>query len=422
MVEKATLSGSLTFISLADVFQILGGNTSTGILQITSPHTPSSGLIYFLKGDPINATIGSQGGLDALYALFGWVEGAFEFHEREVHIGRIIQNSMMEIVLDALRMLDDGLIKKVGPSFMGKAAPAEAAKGGPEKKRVIEGSLVDYSHILNEEYYRKGDKIVSEGGHGKWIWVILKGSVNISRETAKGPMSIANLGRGCFLGTFTALTFMEHTRSATITALSDVELGLLDTELLHGEFSSLSAEFRGFLISLDNRLKKVTDTAVELFSNKGKIMGIPKDSKVLLEKDSSPKEAFAIVEGEAYVVGQTRKGALPLISLESGDVFGYIPFMDIGHEPRSASIFASKDLRIEKLDIAHLQKEYDQLSDTIRNMIYNTRTCVLLTTKLAAAYTKKADPPFGVVAARYREAHIFSPSLTQPPRSIPQRL
>ena len=126
MSDRAALAGSLSFISLADIFQILGGNNSTGILRITSQHSPDSGLIYFLKGDPVNATIGTTSGLDAVYAMFGWVEGTFEFHEQEVRAGRVINNSMMEIVLDAMRMLDDGLIKKVGPASFDEAASPEA--------------------------------------------------------------------------------------------------------------------------------------------------------------------------------------------------------------------------------------------------------------------------------------------------------
>ncbi|MBW2079198.1 MAG: hypothetical protein JRI71_16935 [Deltaproteobacteria bacterium] len=85
------------------------------------------------------------------------------------------------------------------------------------------------------------------------------------------------------------------------------------------------------------------------------------------------------------MIGQTRKGSLPLVTLEKDDVFGHIPFIDIGHEPRSASVFASKDTKINRLDTAQLQKDYDQLSDTIRNMIYGTCICVLSTTKLASA-------------------------------------
>jgi len=384
MVNRAALAGSLAFINLADVFQILGGNNGTGILRITSQHAPDSGLIYFFKGDPVDATIGSQSGLDAVYALFGWVEGTFEFHEQAVHTKRVVNKSRMEIVLDAMRMLDDGLIKKVRPSSFDEETPAETGKGGIGKKRVIEGPLVDYSYVLNEEAYRDGDKIVREGGHGKWIWVILKGAVTINRETSKGSLTIAHLGRGCFLGTFTALTFMEHTRRGTITALGDVQLGLLDAELLHREFSSLSADLKGFLLSLDRRLRRGTDRACELFTNKRKTAGLPRDSKVVVEKGSSKIEAFTIVEGEAYVIGQTRKGSLPLVTLEKDDVFGYIPFMDLGHEPRYASVFASKDLKVNRLDLARFQKEYDELSDTIKNMIYVTCTSIFSTMKLTS--------------------------------------
>lgn len=389
MSDRAAIAGSLSFISLADVFQILGGNNSTGILRITSQHSPNSGLIYFLKGDPVNATIGATSGLEAIYALFGWVEGTFEFHEREVRTERVINNSMMEIVLDAMRMLDDGLIKKLGPPSLDEVASPEARKTGSGEKRAIEGQLVDYSYVLNEEGYRDGEKIVTEGGHGKWIWVILKGLVTISKATSNGTMVIAHLGRGCFLGTFTALTSMDYTRSATITALGDVQLGLLETELLHREFTSLSPDFRRFLISLDRRLRKITDRALELFVKKNETPAIPKDSKVVLEKGSSKKEAFTIVEGEAYVIGQTRKGSLPLLTLEKDDVFGYMPFIDMGQEPRAASVLASKDLKGDRLDLESLQKEYDQLSDTIRNMIYSTCTCIFATTKLVFALHEK---------------------------------
>jgi CRP-like cAMP-binding protein len=383
MGDRAALSGNLAFINLADVFQILGGNNGTGILRITSQHSPDSGHIYFLKGDPINATIGSQNGLDAVYALFGWVEGTFEFHEQAVHTGRIINKSRMEVVLDAMRMLDDGLIKKVGPPSFDEMAPVETGKVGIEKKKVIEGPLIDYVFVQNEEDYSDGEKIVSQGGHGKWIWVILKGSVTISRETSNGSLTLAHLGKGCFLGTFSALTFMDYTRSATVTALGDVQLGLLDAELLHREFSSLSADFRELLLGLDRRAKKITDKACELFTNKDTTTELSNDWKEVIEKGSSKTEAFTIVEGEAYVIGETRKGPLPIMTLEKDDVFGYIPFMDMGHEPRYASVFASKDFEVNRLDAERFQGEYNQLSDTIKNMIYVSCTSIFSTTKLA---------------------------------------
>ncbi len=386
MSDKAALAGSLSFISLADIFQILGGNNSTGRLRITSQYAPNPGFIYFLNGDPINATVGPLSALDAIYALFGWVEGKFEFSEEKVHIKQMVNKSRMEIVLDALRMLDDGLIKKVGPPSFDEVAAAESSGTGSGKKgapQVIKGPLLDYSHVLDEEQYSDGQGIVREGGHGKWIWVITKGLVSVNRETSNGPMTIARLGQGCFLGTFTALSSMEYTRSATIAALGDAQLGLLDTEFLSREFTSLSPDFRRILLNINGRLRKITDRAVELFMKEDKIKLFTKDKKVIIKKGSSTKEVFTIMQGEAYVIGQTRKGYLPLLTLEKDEFFGYMPFMDMYHEPRSALVLASKDLKVNKLEMESLEKEYEQLSNTFRNMIYNTCACIFVTTKLA---------------------------------------
>ena len=386
MSAKAALAGSLSFISLTDIFQILGGNSSTGVMRITSQHAPDPGLIYFAKGDPINATSGPLSGLDAIYALFGWIEGKFEFYEEEVQIGRVIKKNRMEILLDAMRMLDDGLIKKVGPLPFDEMASVEVSETRSEKKgtpQVIKGPLVDYSHVLDEEEYHAGERIARAGGHGKWIWIILKGSVNVSRETSNGPMNITNLGEGCFIGGFTILPFMEYTRSVTVTALDDVQLGLLDTEFLYRDFMSLSPDFRRILLSLDGRLRKITDRALELFMKEDKIKGFTKNKKIVIEKGSSKQETFAILEGETYVVGQTQKGYLPLLTLEKDEVFGYMPFADMGHEPRSALVLGSKDLKVHRLNTESLQKEYEHLSGTFRNMIYNACTCTFLTTKLA---------------------------------------
>lgn len=79
MQNTAELSGDLEFLSLADVMQLLGENGDSGVLRIYSPHTADTGVVFFVDGNPIDAFAGSDTGIDALYALFGWVEGHFEF-------------------------------------------------------------------------------------------------------------------------------------------------------------------------------------------------------------------------------------------------------------------------------------------------------------------------------------------------------
>jgi hypothetical protein len=154
MGGKAVLTGNLKFTSLADLFQIIGGNSSTGTLRIISQYVPQPGIVHFLKGNPVNAANGSLKGLDAAYSLFGRTEGSFEFSEEKLSVEHAIKKNRMEIVLDALRMLDDGVIEKVGPTTADELLSKKGTKSGDGQKRelpVIKGPAIDYLYILDEE-------------------------------------------------------------------------------------------------------------------------------------------------------------------------------------------------------------------------------------------------------------------------------
>ena len=108
MYGNADLSGNLAFISLADIFQLLGSNNSTGVLQLTSQYAPSNGLVYFVDGNPVNAKNGDLKGIEAINTLFGWLEGQFEFRQEGVQVDNIVKSSRMQIVLDALEQVLPG--------------------------------------------------------------------------------------------------------------------------------------------------------------------------------------------------------------------------------------------------------------------------------------------------------------------------
>ncbi len=387
MSGKALLAGDLGFVGLPDLFQILGGNHNTGVLHITSQHVPMPGLIHFVNGDPVNAVCGPLVGLDAIYALFGWTEGKFEFHQEAVQAEHVVNNSRMEIILEGLRMLDEGMIKKVGPPFPSEIFADQSSRlryGEGDALPIIKGPLVSYMYVIDEEEFRDGERIVAEGAHGNWIWVILEGVVEITRQTSNGPMTIARLGEGATIGTITSLSWRGHVRSATATAVGNVQLGVLDSERLAEEYASLSSEFRELLLSLDARLIKITDTLVDLYLKKTKpneeLIG---DKEVIIEEGCSREEVLTITEGEAYMIRRTPQGYLSLLTLKKGDVFGCVPFMDIGHEFRCASVVASKDLKVNRFDMDSLRKEYDRLSPAFKGLIEYTATCVSLTTRLA---------------------------------------
>lgn len=381
MTDNIVFSGSLRFVSLADVFQLLGGNNCTGTLNLRSQFTEYMGVIYFANGNPINASYGDLKGLDAVYSLFGWTDGSYEFYEEALTgIDRVIKQSRMEVVLDALRMLDDGEVKKLGPPV---SEQKEIKKKRSEKGflHAIKGPLVDYIYVIREEFYQDGAPIVREGKYGKWLWVVYEGTVRVTKETKRGQLTLARLGEGCFIGTIRALLFGEYERNATVTADGNVRLCILDAEPLYHEYSLLSENFRKVLLSLDKRLRILNEKIVQTYVNEDHDNGLAK-SKVFQDKSLSETDLYIIQKGTADIVGKGPKGRFKLLSLDRDDVFGKIPFMDFGHEPGSASVMVSNPINVDRLDTSALQEEYDNLSQTFRNFIFNTATNISMTTKL----------------------------------------
>src|SRR5210317_330888 len=121
MNNTVSLSGSLDFLNLGELLNLLGTNGSSGVLHVKSNYSSESGLVYLDKGNPINAVNGSLTGLDAVFSLFGWTDGQFEFVQEDVRCEKEITKSRMEIILDGLRLLDEGKIEKLGPA----TAPTE---------------------------------------------------------------------------------------------------------------------------------------------------------------------------------------------------------------------------------------------------------------------------------------------------------
>ncbi|KJS32624.1 MAG: hypothetical protein VR64_05975 [Desulfatitalea sp. BRH_c12] len=386
MRDNVVLAGSLKFLALGDIMQLLGANASTGVLRLISRYAPEPGFIYFENGNPVNASCGSTIGLEAVFSLFGWAEGEFEFTHENIFSQRVITKSRMGIILEGLKMVDDGQIKRVGP---GVASRKKGVAVDMDAVPIVKGPLVDYMYVADEEDFFDGEYVVEEGKHGSWIWVILEGVVEIVRETSDGPLPIVRLGDGSFIGSLSSFLIQGHIRTASAIAVGNVQLGVLDSQRLAQEFATLSPEFRGFLVSLDNRLKQLNERAMELRRKQLKPTEFSDDKKPVIKQGTSEEDLYIIREGTASVVRQDDYGRIPLAQLCKGDYFGHTPFLDMGHEPEFASVMASRDLKVRKIDLPQFQKEYNQLSTTFKNFIDNVSTCVTVSTKVVCNYYKK---------------------------------
>ena len=386
MQDSVVLAGSLNFLALGDIMQLLGANSSTGILRLISRYAADPGFIYFENGNPINAACGTTTGLEAIYELFGWTDGEFEFTKENILTQRVITKSRMGIILEGLKMVDDGQVKKVGP---GSVSRRQTATGSADAIPIVKGPMVDYMYVADEEDFFDGEYIVEEGKHGSWIWVILEGVVEIVRETPEGPLPMVRLGDGSFIGSLASFLIQGHIRTATALAVGNVQLGVLDSQRLAQEFAQLTPEFRGFLISLDKRMKQLNERAIELRQKQLHTEGYVENKKPVIKQGSTEEDLYIIREGNSSIVRHDENGQIPLVQLYKGDFFGNIPFLDLGHEPEFASVMANKDLKVRKVEIAKIQKEYNNLSTTFKNFIDNVASCISVSTRVVCNYYQK---------------------------------
>ena len=283
--------------------------------------------------------------------------------------------------------MDEGRIEVLGPSTAESEPAGKIARSGSIP--LIKGPLVDYSYVVDEEGFYDGDEIVHEGNHGNWIWVILEGVVEIARETPKGTLKLLRIGDGAFLGSVTALLKGDNVRSATVSAIGNVQLGMLDTQLMTSELASLSYDYREFVNGLDARMKQTSKMIVDIYAEDKKITELIKGKQLLIKQGKDEKRLFRIQSGQAYIARETENGIVPIACLQKGDYFGHIPFLDFGNEPYSASVFASQDLKLSSIDPAELQKEHDKLSSTLKNILSHLAASISVTTLIACDYYKK---------------------------------
>ncbi len=387
MAGNAAFAGNLSFLNLGELMQLLGTNGGTGKLYISSDYASQPGVIYIANGNPIDAANGDKVGLDALFSLFGWIDGRFEFIQEDITCQKVIAKSRMEIILDGMRLLDEGRVEVLGPTTAESKTETAIAKSG--SLPLIKGPLVDYSYVVDEEGFYDGDEIVQEGNHGNWIWVILEGVAEISKESPGGAIKMLRIGDGAFLGSVTALLKGDNVRSATVTAVGNVQLGMLDAQLMTSEMANLSIDYREFVRGLDERLKQATQMSVDIYAKDKKVTELLKGKKILIKQGQDEKRLFRVRSGHAYIARETDAGVVPIACLQKDDYFGHIPFLDLGQEPYSASIFAAPDLKLSSMDPQELQKEHEKLSSTLKNIIAHLSTSISVTTLIACDFFKK---------------------------------
>ncbi len=102
--KQKGFTGDLQDLSLVEVVQMLNLNKKTGILKVNSR---VNGTVYIKNGQLWHAVSDHAEGENAMYELVALDKGTFQFSSQEFEIERNIQNSTMNVIMEACRIMDE---------------------------------------------------------------------------------------------------------------------------------------------------------------------------------------------------------------------------------------------------------------------------------------------------------------------------
>jgi uncharacterized protein (TIGR02266 family) len=109
--------------------------------------------------------------------------------------------------------------------------------------------------FASEETYNDREIIIKEGTPGNWIYYIISGAVEISKNIGGRKFVLDKLETGEIFGEVGFIGGMK--RTATAIALGPTTVGIIDRETLDVEFNKIPSDFRAILVAMARRFEKM---------------------------------------------------------------------------------------------------------------------------------------------------------------------
>lgn len=105
--------------------------------------------------------------------------------------------------------------------------------------------------------YSKGDVIISEGIVSNNAYIIISGKVQVTKKLEKKTVLINTLKEGDVFGEMGLIS--KTVRSANVTALGDVTIGIIDREIFDNLIKGLPEDVQAIINALVERLRFTSD-------------------------------------------------------------------------------------------------------------------------------------------------------------------
>ncbi|MBI2378061.1 MAG: cyclic nucleotide-binding domain-containing protein [Deltaproteobacteria bacterium] len=224
------------------------------------------------------------------------------------------------------------------------STPAESGPLPPFSE-VGADAFLTLVRTLAHRRFSSGGTLVNEGDAGSSLFVLVHGSVEVSRMVKDARVTLARLGPGAILGEMSLVA--SQRRGATVTAIEPTELFEIDrphveeVAAAHPAFTEELVRFArrrmiGNLLATSPLFRGLGEQhrheILRSFGSK-----IAREGEVLIAEGSEPIGLFLVASGEVQISkSEPDGGSLVLAHLREGEVFGEISLIDDSRTTASA--------------------------------------------------------------------------------------
>lgn len=140
--SRGVFEGDLEHMVLSDVIRMLSVQRKTGLLRVDLRRVAGSGALQLIEGQVVHAEFGALEGEPALFQMLVREEGRFSYRPGEELPGRTIDVMTLPLLMEAFRLIDLGVLRKVDPHNL-VAGATLARLVSDRRKEVAPLPLID---------------------------------------------------------------------------------------------------------------------------------------------------------------------------------------------------------------------------------------------------------------------------------------
>jgi len=197
-LQKETEGGTLQTVPLDMFIQLIEMEQKTCTIRVFNKISENKGILFFYKGDLMDARINNRQGNEAAYEIFAWDSVTLAIQDECAIKEKKIKGELQAILFDAMRMKDEA---EGAPEDFEEEPPspkAAAKKAAPKKAVPKKAAERSYPDLLRQKYEAaagSNDSLEDIYVDDSWF-ELLEHVKMIAPLFSAGPLKVCYVNRG----------------------------------------------------------------------------------------------------------------------------------------------------------------------------------------------------------------------------------